>query len=104
MPSAGATQRWALSTHRWPMGSSHEVSSSVPGLTLTMGGLRDGSWKMRVPQVVQKRPATVRPLAAARRWVPRSSAPVTRKPLRATGMDMPKALPDWVWQSAQWQA
>jgi hypothetical protein len=30
--------------------------------------------------------------------------PVTVRLAFFTGMDMPKALPDWRWQSLQWQA
>jgi hypothetical protein len=30
--------------------------------------------------------------------------PVTDRPSFLTGMDMPKALPDWRWHSVQWQA
>ena len=30
--------------------------------------------------------------------------PVTVRPSFVTGMDMPKALPDWRWHFVQWQA
>jgi hypothetical protein len=57
---------------------------------------------MRVPQSGQNTPVTSPPLSANR--VNCFVGPVTVRLSLFTGMDMPKALPDWRWHSLQWQA
>src|ERR1700693_2924637 len=54
---------------------------------------------MRVPHSGQNTPATSLPLSAIR--VNCFVRPVTVRPSFFTGMDMPKALPDWRWHSLQ---
>jgi hypothetical protein len=54
------------------------------------------------PALGQNTPATSLPLSAMR--VNCFVGPVTVRLSFATGMDMPKALPDWRWHSLQWQA
>jgi len=57
---------------------------------------------MRTPHSGQKTPVTSLPLSAVR--VNCFVRPVTVRLSFVTGMDMPKALPDWRWHSLQWQA
>jgi hypothetical protein len=57
---------------------------------------------MRTPQSGQNTPVTSLPLSAMR--VTCFVRPVTVRLAFFTGMDMPKALPDWRWHSWQWQA
>jgi hypothetical protein len=57
---------------------------------------------MRTPHSGQNTPVTSLPLSARR--VNCFVRPVTVRLTPFTGMDMPKALPDWRWHSLQWQA
>jgi hypothetical protein len=57
---------------------------------------------MRTPHSGQNTPVTSLPLSAKR--LNCFVRPVTVRLSFFTGMDMPKALPDWRWHSLQWQA
>jgi hypothetical protein len=81
----------ALRVNACATGLTQDVSSSVPGRSVTTSG--EGSEKTRVPHVAQKRTALSRPLGITRLKAAGSPA-VTLNPARGDGMDMPNAEPD----------
>ena len=61
------SQGCSESHQKLAVGSSHEVSSSVPALSQSLVGVRSGSLNMGEPQLAQKRRIIAKPLAPVSR-------------------------------------